>query len=622
MQLYSFKDMGDLGNYDGCKELSEVASYNVLNMNITKLPVDIRLGLCLPKECTQEMFNKAQDPVSSIISKAAFLMGEILQIGFVVRYHVGFTISWVQTDAWFERQAETKSTGAILVLTFMGIFLIIGIIFSLIEYFRKEKEQNRLKNSYITQNFSRDIERVLDDRETIERGSTRALTMMSRVNPQTTTLSMDQSISNRNLNHTQHTFNSSRVSEIRSKKNLTRNAYQKTHDFRNPSNSLFTDLVSCFSVPKNLFSLNNPRTYNKEDKDLECLEGIRVLTMCWVLITMTCVYILTMNCRNLYLMIDYFNTYAFALIVSGIITPDLFIFLIYFLGFIKMSRYYDQNGGIGPWDYLKLYAHRYFKLAPLYYFVFFFGWLVLPFLNDSSGWFVTERLFMKCEEQWFYVLTFLNNLIPFFTKCLEGCYYWPYVIPNDMLLHTLFPLWIIVFKRNRFVFYALNSVFLVGGFFINGFIAYNNELKVGIFTFEDYHLFSSMFNKPYTKIAALSLGMFMGLFYLRLMEYRKSSDEDKQKKFKLMHFVHGSKIVAVLLYIYSIAMLNFITGVTLTANQNGYSWTTAQNIMFFSFSRFGYMTSVMTTIIILLIGRGNLIKQFLSQPLWRPFSRL
>jgi hypothetical protein len=92
-------------------------------------------------------------------------------------------------------------------------------------------------------------------------------------------------------------------------------------------------------------------------------------------------------------MIDYFNTYAFALIVSGIITPDLFIFFIYFLGFVKMSRFYDANGGIGKWDYVKLYAHRYFKLAPLYYFVFFFGWQVYPLMSDSAGWFVTERMF-------------------------------------------------------------------------------------------------------------------------------------------------------------------------------------------------------------------------------------
>lgn len=64
MQLFSFKDLGDAGNWDGCKSLSEVATFNYLNMNISGLPVDIRLGVCLPKECKQEMVDRAQDPIS------------------------------------------------------------------------------------------------------------------------------------------------------------------------------------------------------------------------------------------------------------------------------------------------------------------------------------------------------------------------------------------------------------------------------------------------------------------------------------------------------------------------------------------------------------------------------
>ena len=191
-----------------------------------------------------------------------------------------------------------------------------------------------------------------------------------------------------------------------------------------------------------------------------------------------------------------------------------------------------------------------------------------------------------------------------------------------MLLHTLFPLWIIIYKRNQAVFYGINTLLLLGGFFINGFITYKNELKVGIFTFEDYYLYSLLFNKPYTKLVAVSLGMFMGIFYLRILKYRKNPEPVQKQQFQVLHFIHNSRLVTVFLYVYSIATLNFVTGVTLTANQNGYNWTTAQNVAFFSLSRFGYITSIMTTITLLLTGRGLLIKRFLSQPLWRPFSRL
>ena len=119
-------------------------------------------------------------------------------------------------------------------------------------------------------------------------------------------------------------------------------------------------------------------------------------------------------------------------------------------------------------DYILIYFHRYFKLAPLYYFVFFAGWFIVPLLSTSSGWFVSERLYWNCESQWYYVLIFVNQLVPFFTKALEGCYYWPYIISCDLLTYTVFPLWIILYRRSKVVFYILNTILLVGGMAITG----------------------------------------------------------------------------------------------------------------------------------------------------------
>ena len=118
---------------------------------------------------------------------------------------------------------------------------------------------------------------------------------------------------------------------------------------------------------------------------------MRVLTMFWVLLALSAVYILIVNCKDLYLIFGYFQTIAFACLASSLITPELFIFFIYFLGFIWMARFYDSNKGIGPLDYAKIYIHRFWKLAPMYYLVFFFTWQVYPLLSDKPGWVITER---------------------------------------------------------------------------------------------------------------------------------------------------------------------------------------------------------------------------------------
>ena len=337
---------------------------------------------------------------------------------------------------------------------------------------------------------------------------------------------------------------------------------------------------------------------------------------------MAAVYILISNCKDLYLVYGYFQTLAFTCFASCLITPEFFIFFIYFLGFIWMARFYDSNGGIGVVDYLKIYAHRYFKLAPMYYLVFFFTWQLYPLLSSKPGWVSSTKFSKNCNNEWPFVLTFLNNFFPFFTRSLEGCYYWAYVIPNDMILHIFFPMFIIIYKKKNTIFWILMTFFFLLGFVINGYIVIYNKFTVGILTFEDYYLFSYLYNKPYTKLHILVSGMVMGVFYLRLVAYKKLDENDQMIKHPYIYTMHTSKIFVACAYIYAFGVLNAVTMTPLEANKNGYSWNSTQNIFYLLFARFGYITSLITMIIIILTGNGNYMKWLLSLYIWRPLARL
>ena len=69
-------------------------------------------------------------------------------------------------------------------------------------------------------------------------------------------------------------------------------------------------------------------------------------------------------------------------------------------------------------------------------------------------------------------------------------------------------------------------------------------------------------------------------------------------------------------------MLNLVTLSPLSANRNGYSWSMTQNAFFFAFSRFGYVSSIIMLIVIILTGKGEYVKQLLSIPIWRPLAKL
>ena len=135
-------------------------------------------------------------------------------------------------------------------------------------------------------------------------------------------------------------------------------------------------------------------------------------------------------------------------------------------------------------------------------------------------------------------------------------------------------------------------------------------------------MYSYEFNKPYTKTVAMSLGMFLGMFYLRYLEYRKCPENERSSKHPIIHYCKSSNLVTIGLWIYFAGMLMFSTSIPLTANQDAYSWTKTQNVMFFTFARLGYLSAIFAFLLAIFFGKTPVVHTLLSHKIWRPFSRL
>lgn len=125
MLAHSFTDVGDMGNYEDCKALPH-AAYNILQLNVTNLPIEARLGVCLPKECTQDMMKKAGKTITNTISGLAETIGNALQIEIIQKFNVGVQVVFVQPESWNEDQADSKTVSA----SIMGaiVILLIGTV--------------------------------------------------------------------------------------------------------------------------------------------------------------------------------------------------------------------------------------------------------------------------------------------------------------------------------------------------------------------------------------------------------------------------------------------------------------------------------------------------------------
>lgn len=160
-------------------------------------------------------------------------------------------------------------------------------------------------------------------------------------------------------------------------------------------NHIFGSILSSFSIQVNFKSLTMSRRNDEEHEEMEVLEGMRSLSMFWGIFTATSLYVLVAHVWNIYEMLRLFESITFTMVASGNLTPDFFLFTGFFLGFVKLNHLYDVRNGISPLLYIKIIFYRFAKIAPIYYFVFFLGWSIFPFLSNADTWYMSQTLFQE-----------------------------------------------------------------------------------------------------------------------------------------------------------------------------------------------------------------------------------
>jgi peptidoglycan/LPS O-acetylase OafA/YrhL len=183
---------------------------------------------------------------------------------------------------------------------------------------------------------------------------------------------------------------------------------------------------------------------------------------------------------------NYFQTYAYTAVYSSNLGFDEFFFFSAMLMTLKMLEHtngHQGNKNLGLIVYLKMFAMRFIRLAPIYYLVFFFGWQVGPYLGSGPCWFTYEKGYSNCSEYWWSVLTMTINFFPDYAIANEGCYYWGWYPPCELQLFLVMP-WIayllLKIKSGFWQFYII-SLGVVIGIAINFYIIWVNEMAAGLF---------------------------------------------------------------------------------------------------------------------------------------------
>lgn len=364
-------------------------------------------------------------------------------------------------------------------------------------------------------------------------------------------------------------------------------------------------LLTSFSVytnGKNLLKTN--RHYNS----INCLDGLRYISICWIIYGHTYYTEVVGVKMNLNEILQMHKNWASILVLNANLITDTFFLisgvLIAYTTLIKKEK--------SPREYFNvigLYLHRYLRLTPAY--AMMIGFYATLFYKVSSGphwdqWIGANRDY--CRENWWTNLLYLNNYIHLPRICMSQSWY----LATEMQLVWLSPIFLYpMLKFTREIFFWL--VFLLGlitSILIPFLITFNLRLNGTMLYYKDntdlVNVYMQIYTKVYNRYGSYIIGIALGYLLYK----------NKSKNVK----IHS--IYVILGWLIAIASGFFIFMCPLWMYFDNYSYNELEASFYAGFHRQIFALSISWLIFCCAHGYGGFVNHFLSWKGWVPFSKL
>eukprot|EP01022_Parablepharisma_sp_SALTPOND_P028563 TRINITY_DN71154_c0_g1_i1.p1 TRINITY_DN71154_c0_g1~~TRINITY_DN71154_c0_g1_i1.p1 ORF type:complete len:714 (+),score=31.21 TRINITY_DN71154_c0_g1_i1:128-2143(+) len=362
--------------------------------------------------------------------------------------------------------------------------------------------------------------------------------------------------------------------------------------------------LSCFDFTKNvkaIFTIPQGR-----DQDLAIFNGIRVISMLWVILGHTFYYTRHGYVTNILDLPEFLTTFWNSYILSGPFSVDVFFFLSGFL-----ATYLAVKQGNGKGTFIQTYVHRLLRIFPLYVLTMVLYMFILPLLGDGPGFFnFYHEVDHNCSKYWMYNLLFLNNFVPHNHECMGYTWY----LANDMQFFILTPLLVYLYlKRRSLGYYAVIFLGLTCttiGIALS--IKYNLSASYMKFT-EDY--FERYYQRPYNRISPYLVGILAAYGY---HEYKKGYNTWFTK---FTEALKSSTILRWGVCFISFTIMFWLVHAIYWLNKYPESWEGWPDVLYLLLSKPLFVLCLFALLYPAMINRGRLMQAIFGHPLFIPLAR-
>ncbi|XP_071840530.1 O-acyltransferase like protein-like [Apostichopus japonicus] len=372
-------------------------------------------------------------------------------------------------------------------------------------------------------------------------------------------------------------------------------------------------LRSC-SVVHNCGKILSAKT---SSSSLSALNGIRVLSMFWVIWGHSNQFLLIQRLDNLKYVVDVIAPkFWYNSTQSGTYSVDSFFVLSGLLvTYLTLKELRARNGRLNWFMY---YFHRFWRLTPTYMIVLGIWTSLAVHIgtgSDMEEYYAADSAF--CTDYWWTNLLYINNLVPY-NWVLGGCMGWSWYLANDMQFYVISPLFILLLFHRKSKNLGLTTIgFLCAASCIitatlTGYYGlpvgktiqpYNNRTEA----LEPYGSSTDItYGKPWCRIQSYLVGAFVGYVLYKHMYFQKI------KMYWVTNVVGWVLAIGIM-----IAMIFGLHGTSLTDPLP--QWFAA---VFAGTSRFLFSMGVGWVAFACSIGYGGYINSFLAWNFWTPLARL
>jgi len=353
-------------------------------------------------------------------------------------------------------------------------------------------------------------------------------------------------------------------------------------------------------------------------KPTDCLNGLRVLSMAWIILGHTFLMPTGISGYSNYenvvknpLNSDVAeNTYGFSLILSAQSGVDTFFFLSGFLlSYLTLKEL--RGGKVKLWAAIVL---RYVRLTPSLAFVMLLFYKVLYFFGSGPfGPTFQDSISRRCAGSWWSELTYTMNFVPFDSD--DVCLGWSWYLGDDMIFFILSICILAIYHKRKWVGWVCVIVLTGMSFGVTAWLIIKYNLSVYVFDSHYTRYSYYAYSKPYTRIPAYFVGL-VAAWVLDELEQRGITRETAPK-------TRFAKISATVTAMLATAVLLFLTFIpTSDFGDHKNSWSIFTSVMYLDFSR--PLWAMCWAVLTLLCYYDYLphVNGFLSHRYWTPFARL